>query len=346
MKKVVLSLCLVILCAFGCTKDSEKYIAIVNDGKIERQKFDFITDRQIKQIEKMGHKITPDQKYGIQKMLLDNMVAIELLTQEAKKAGVATTDDDVNAAIKAQYPKKEDFDKVIKENGLTEAEARDELKKGITVHKFLEKEIAAKIQVDDAEIKKFYDSNKDRFKVPDQVRASHIILKTKAIEGSPEAEKENMENKAKLTALRKDIMDKKKDFATAAKEVSEDPSKENGGDLGFFSRDRMIPEFTKVAFSLKPGTISEPFKTSFGYHIMMVTEKQAAHQRSFDEAKGYIKQVLVRQKSGAKVQEYVENLKKTAKITSFLVEPAPAAVPAVPAVPNEPKKEDKAAPAK
>ena len=153
MKKVVFSLCFVLLFAFGCTKDSEKYIAIVNDGKIERQKFDFITDKQIKQIEKMGHNITPDQKYGIQKMLLDKMIAIELLVQEAKKASVVTTDDDVNkklAAIKAQYPQKEDFDKLLKENGLTEAEVRDELKKNITIDTFLEKEIAGKIQVDEA----------------------------------------------------------------------------------------------------------------------------------------------------------------------------------------------------
>jgi peptidyl-prolyl cis-trans isomerase C len=343
MKKVVFSLCLVLLFAFGCTKDSEKYIAIVNDGKIERQKFDFITDKQIKQIEKMGHKITPDQKYGIQKMLLDKMIAIELLVQEAKKAGVVTTDDDVNkklAAIKAQYPQKEDFDKLLKENDLTETEVRDELKKNITIDTFLEKEIASKIQVDEAEIKKFYDDNKDRFNVPEQVKASHIILKAKAQEGTPEADKENKENKAKLIAIRKDIMDKKKDFAAAAKEFSDDPSKEKGGDLGFFSKDRMIPEFTKVAFSLKPGVISEPFKTNFGYHIMMVTEKQAAHQRSYEEVKGDIKQVLIRQKSGAKVQDYVENLKKNAKITSFLTEPAPATVP------NEPKKEDKAVPAK
>jgi peptidyl-prolyl cis-trans isomerase C len=349
MKRIAYLLSLVLLLPFfGCTKDSEKYIAIVNDSKIERQKFDFITDKQIKQIEKMGHTITPDQKYGIQKMLLDKMVAIELLVQEAKKANITTSDDDVNKkfdAIKAQYPNKDDFDKLLKENGLTEAEIRSEMKKNIIIDTLLEKEIVGKIQIDDADVKKFYDDNKERFQVPDQVRASHILLKIKAQEGTPEADKESKENKAKLAAIRKDIIDKKKDFATAAKEFSDCPSKDKGGDLGFFSKDRMIPEFTKVAFSLKPGTISEPFKTNFGYHIMMVADKRTAHQRSYDEVKGDIKQVLIRQKSGIKVQEYVENIKKNAKITSFLKEPAPAAAAPTPA-PAGPKQETKTAPAK
>jgi len=357
MKRIACLLSLVLLLPFfGCTKDSEKYIAVVNDSKIERQKFDFITDKQIKQIEKMGHTITPDQKYGIQKMLLDKMVAIELLVQEAKKANITITDEDVNKrfdAIKAQYPNKDDFDKILKDNGLTEAGIRDELKKNMMIDTFLEKEVVNKTQIDDAEVKKFYDENKERFQVPDQVRASHILLKAKAQEGSPEADKENKENKAKLAAIRKDIIDKKKDFAAAAKEFSDCPSKEKGGDLGFFSKDRMIPEFSKVAFSLKPGTISEPFKTNFGYHIMTVTDKQAAHQRTYDEVKGDIKQVIVRQKSGMKVQEYVDNIKKNAKITSFLKEPAPAAAaPTVPApaptspAPAGPKQETKAAPGK
>ncbi len=366
MKRIVIPLCLAILLAFGCTKDSEKYIAIVNDSKIPRQKFDFIIVKQMKQIEKMGRQIAPEQKYDLQKMILDKMIAIELLLQEAKKANVAIPDDEVNKKfdiIKSQYKQKEDFEKVLKENEITEADIRDDLKKNITIDTFLEKEIVGKIQIDDAEIKKFYDENKERFNVPDQVRASHILLRSKAPKGTPEADKEDKENKAKLAAIRKDVMDKKKDFAAAAGEFSEDDTKTRGGDLGFFSRDRIIPEFSKVAFSLKPGTISEPFKTNFGYHILAVTDKKAAHQKSYDEVKADIKQVLVRQKSGMRVQEYIENLKKNAKITSFLAEPAPAAAappptaappasapsaaPAPPAAPPAgPKQDNKATPAK
>jgi len=358
MRRIVFPLCLVILLAFGCAKDSEKYIAIVNDSKIPRQKFDFIIGKQMKQIEKMGRQLAPEQKYGLQKMILDKMISIELLLQEAKKANVVISDDEVNKKldiIKSQYKQKEDFEKILKENEITEADIRDDLKKNITIDTFLEKEVVGKIQVDDAEAKKFYDENKDRFNVPDQVRASHILLRSKAPKGTPEDDKEDKVNKAKLAAIRKDIMDKQKDFAAAAGEFSEDDTKTRGGDLGFFPKDRVIPEFSRVAFSLKPGAISEPFKTNFGYHILTVTDKQAAHQKSYEEVKGDIKQVLVRQKSGMRVQEYVENLKKNAKITSFLAEPAPAvaappasapsaAPPAAP--PAGPKQDSKTAPAK
>lgn len=331
MKKAVFFfICLSLVFVIGCQKDSEKYIAIVNDGKIDRAKFDKIVDKRIQQMEKMGQKVAPEQKYEFQKMLLDNFVTMELLTQEARKAGVSTKDEDFNkrfAAIKERYPKKEDFDKVLKDNDIREDELKEELRKTMTIDAFLKKEIFDRIQVDDADLRKFYEENKKYFDMPPQVKASHILLKPKAKAGTPEAAKEEKEMKDKLTAVRKDIVDKKKDFAASAKEFSECPSKDSGGDLGYFSKEKMIPEFSREAFSLPVGAVSQPFKTNFGYHILVVTDKKAAHLKTFEESKEEIRQVIMRQRSGAKVREYVENLKKKAKITSFLQEPpAPPAV--------------------
>lgn len=332
MKRIIFLICLSLIFVIGCQKDSEKYIAIVNDGKIDRVKFDKIVDKRIQQMEKMGQKVTPEQKYEFQKMLFDNFITMELLTQEAKKAGVVTKDEDFNkrfAAFKERYPKKEDYEKVLKDNDIREDELRDELRKTMTIDVFLKKEIFDKIQVDDADLKKFYQENKKYFDMPPQVKASHILIKPKAKAGTPEATKEEKDIRDKLTAIRKDIVDKKKDFAASAKEFSECPSKDSGGDLGYFSKEKMIPEFSREAFSLQPGTISQPFKTNFGYHILIVTDKKAAHMKTFDEAKEEIRLVIMRQRSGAKVREYVDNLKKNAKITSFLQEPPAAPAPAV-----------------
>ena len=112
---------------------------------------------------------------------------------------------------------------------------------------------------------------------------------------------------------------KGEDFATVAKEVSEDPgSKETGGDLDFFSKDRMVPEFADVAFKLKKGEVSDPVKTQFGFHIIKATDHKDARTVPLDEAKEKIVQHLQQQKQQAAATQLFDSLQKNAKIENFL----------------------------
>ena len=125
----------------------------------------------------------------------------------------------------------------------------------------------AKIVVPPADIERAYNDNIEQYSTPEQVRASHILLKTEGKdEAAVKAKAEDVLKQAKSGA----------DFAELAKKNSEDEaSAKNGGDLDFFGRGRMVPEFDTVAFALQPGQISDLVKTQYGYHIIKLIEKKA-----------------------------------------------------------------------
>ncbi len=169
----------------------------------------------------------------------------------------------------------------------------EDFKKITLVGTLLEKEMASKATVSDQDIKDYYEKHKEEFAVG-QIRASHILVKT--------------EEDAKKILER---LKKGEDFAKIAKKSSIDPgSAKNGGDLGFFSAGQMVPEFEAVAIKLKPGEISEPVKTKFGYHIIKVTDKKIGKSVEFEKVKSYISQRLSAEKQKGFFDSYIEELKK------------------------------------
>ena len=159
----------------------------------------------------------------------------------------------------------------------------------------------AKITVTPGDVQQYYNANVAQFQSPEQVRASHILLKT---EGKDEA------------AVRKQAEDVLKqaraagaDFAALAKKYSEDEgTKVNGGDLNFFGRGRMVPEFETAAFGMEPGQISDLVKSQFGFHIIKVVEKKAASTRPLDEVRAQIQDTLTRQRAEEQVQAKAREL--------------------------------------
>jgi len=146
--------------------------------------------------------------------------------------------------------------------------------------------------------------------VPESVRARHILVKVPA-GGDEKAWKEA---KKKAMDIKKRL-EKGEDFASLAKEYSDDPGTKNrGGELGFFSKGRMVPEFETAAFSLEPGVFSDPVKTSFGYHIIQVEEKKEAGTRKFSEVAPQVKQMLVREKQRERMDKIINDLKKKYKV--------------------------------
>jgi peptidyl-prolyl cis-trans isomerase D len=137
-----------------------------------------------------------------------------------------------------------------------------------------------KAQISDSELQKEYQDSMDSFRTPERVRVRHILIKT---QGKPK------EEAPKLKAKAEDLLKQLKggaDFADLAKKNSEDTgSAEKGGELGWIVKGQTVPNFEKAAFSLDAGTLSGIIETEYGYHILQVEEKQAAHTQSFEEAK-------------------------------------------------------------
>ena len=173
----------------------------------------------------------------------------------------------------------------------------EEATRKIVLAALLRKEVDNQIKPpSEEELKKYYQTHADEFRQQKQVHARHILVKDKATADKLEAR-----------------LKKGEDFATLAKENSSCPSAAQGGDLGFFSHDRMVKEFADAAFKLKPGEISAPVKTKFGYHIIKVDEVKEASARPFAEVKANIRNKLMQEKKEQVFKEYVDGLKKKRK---------------------------------
>lgn len=149
------------------------------------------------------------------------------------------------------------------------------------------------VEVSDDETKAFYDENKQFFKKPESVHAAHILV--------------DNEDKAKEIAQK---LDEGADFEELAKEHSTCPSSERGGDLGSFGRGQMVPEFDEKVFAMKDGTISEPVKTQFGYHIIKRIGSEPEVVRDYDDVKSEINMEITRRKQQEKYLEKVNGLEK------------------------------------
>ena len=185
-------------------------------------------------------------------------------------------------------------------------------------------------QTDEA-MHKVYDDAVKQMPAQQEVHARHILIR--AAPGDDKASKA-AEDKIKAVIAR---LNKGEDFAKVATEVTEDPSgKANGGDLGFFTKDQMVPEFADTAFSLEPGKISAPVKTQFGWHVIKVEEKRTKPLPTFDEVKPQIESFLTRKAQA----ELVTKLREGAKVEKFykVEAPADAAKPDNGSKPDEPKK--------
>lgn len=267
-------------------------IAKVNNDPIYAKDLDQI----YAQAQQQGLPVTKEQ-------LLDQLVAKQVLVQEANKQKFTVTDADID-----QYKKNleqligQPLGPLLEKMGMTLEEFDKQTKDQLLITKLVTKlQEQMKPEVTDAEVKKFYDENPDYFAVPEQMNASHILVKTEE------------EAKEILKTLKEG-----KDFGMLAQEKSTDPSaKQNNGNLGFFGKGQMVPEFEAAAFALKEGAVSDPVKTQFGYHVIKLHKKEQAKTLSFEEAKADIKKGLQDEKAKEELDVYVKGLVAKAKVEKF-----------------------------
>ncbi|WP_314585198.1 peptidyl-prolyl cis-trans isomerase [Paenibacillus terrigena] len=245
---------------------------------------------------------------------INSLIMFEVVDQEAKKANITVSEADLDKEVdnlKKSAGGDEGFNQMLVQYNLTIEALRKEMIPQVQLTKLL----TPKVNVTDQEIKDFYEANKASMSTPEQVRASHILVKTKE-------EADAIEKELKGGA----------DFAALAKEKSTDTgSKVNGGDLNFFGKGQMVPEFEEAAFKMKVGEVSEPIMSQFGYHIIKLTDKKEAVNPTLDDKKVEIKEQLTKQKISEMSNEYIQGLRDKAKITNTLDKTAPKETAATPA---------------
>jgi peptidyl-prolyl cis-trans isomerase C len=272
----------------------------------------------------------------IRQQVLDRMVMERLLDEQVKAAHIEVSEQDAVAEIEKTGARQQppmtvaDFQARVEAQGGNFQEVKDEFRRGIGYRKVLESQWAGKVDATDDEAKQYYDSHLADYEVPEQIRASHILISTQSKDpnADPNAFKAAAKEKAeKLLAQVK----AGGDFATLAKENSSCPSAAQGGDLGFFARGQMVKPFEDAAFALSKGQISDLVETEFGYHIITVTDHKDASTTPFEEAKGGIVERLSDEKKNAITKDYLQSLR--AKATIIYApgnEPQPPAIPPAP----------------
>jgi foldase protein PrsA len=254
-------------------------VATVNGQAISRADFD--------------HKL---ESSPAAKQVLTQMVQQQLLDQYAANNKVDVTQAEIDkreSELKAKYPPGQ-FEQIVKQQGYTEQDVQNILKGQL----ILEKAIAPQVHVSESDIKAYFDKNRAMFDKPEQVRARHILVTNEATA---------RQVLAKLKAGG--------DWAALAKQYSTDPStKDKGGELGFFGRGQMVPQFQDAAFGAKVGQIVGPVKSPFGYHIIQVEEKKPAQKASLATAHDQIKQQLMQQQQAQQAPLFLQQLRSTAKI--------------------------------
>lgn len=291
----------------GKVIDGKEVIATVNDEHILKSDFELQVDSVKAVLEANGQEFTSAEgkKFfqEIRKQVLDSMIRDVIALQEAEKNGITLNEEDLEQAIvqmESYHGGKEALDNFLKNQNMDRQQFKDLLKQQIIINDFREN-MTSDITVTDKDVKKYYDDNKEMFELSSpEIRASHILVET--------------EEDAKMVLSE---LEQGKDFAELAKKYSTDEiTSSNGGDLGYFGKGRMVPEFEEAAFKLKTGEISDIVKSEFGYHIIKVTGQRSS--LTLDDVKDYIKNNLISSKKEEKFNDLLDEWEKKSKIEKYL----------------------------
>lgn len=280
-------------------------LARVNGETVTRAEF----EEAVAAVEQRNQgPVPPDQRDRVLRGVLDQLVGVKLLAQEAATRKIAVSDADVDALIaqmRQRFPSEDVFNQALKQQNKTVALLKAEARSNLAVQKLLDEALAGKIAVTPQQAQDFYDKNPQQFQRPEQVRASHILIGVQ--QGADVAAKAAAKRKAE------GVLKQVKaggDFSALARTNSEDPgSAVNGGDLGFFPRGQMVPPFDQAAFTLGTGATSELVETQFGYHIIRVMEKRPGGVVTLEEVRPQLEEYLQNVNRQREMQTLVDGLK-------------------------------------
>lgn len=227
------------------------------------------------------NQVPMEKQAELRKQMLEQLIAKELVFEDAKKTGVLKSND-----FKTEFQK-----------------VQDRIKRELAIQVW-QKKLLDQVKVSTTDMKKYYNENKEEFNQKESVHARHILVKT---------EDEAKKIISDLKGLSGNALKTK--FMDLAKAKSTGPSGSKGGDLGFFTEGQMVPAFNDKVFSMKVGTITTaPVKTQFGYHVIYLEDKKAKNTRSFSEVKAFIEQRLKMEEFKSVMEKKMKSLKDKSKI--------------------------------
>jgi peptidyl-prolyl cis-trans isomerase SurA len=254
---------------------------------------------------------------------LDVLINEKLLDEQLKGANIDIGDDQLQSAIddvkrENHIPDDAAFEEALKREGYTLASYKQKLRRDLEKMKLLNLKVHNQAKVTDNDVREAYNQTYVNQPSELEVHARHILV------GLPK--EPSSEAVAKALQRATEIAQRAKaggDFAAMAKQLSDGPSAAQGGDLGYFKRGVMVPEFERVAFELPVGAVSDPVRTQFGYHIIKVEDRRKAQPPPFDTVKEQLRQKLTREQIDRLTADYLNSLRKEATVDIKIAELKP-----------------------
>jgi peptidyl-prolyl cis-trans isomerase SurA len=333
VKRLILSMLLISLIGTAsCSSDSaasDNVVARVNGKDITTAELEKQFQIRVSAAEQQP---APEETEDVKLQVLNQMINDQILLEQATAAKLDATDAEVDVKFnefKSQYTE-EKFQEMLKEQKLTVDEIRSELRKNITIDKLVNKEITSKISVSESEIKTFYDKNKQQFNLPESYHLAHILVTPIADpevhNGKSDDAKSADEARQKSSRLLREIQGGS-DFATAARDYSEDPSSSpNGGDLNFQpiqAIENIDPRLAQAVQRMKNGeTFPQVIETRFGFHLLKLLEKDAGGQKDLADPRvqAQVRQNIFNRKDQTLKAAFSETARNKAKVSNFLAE--------------------------
>ena len=299
----------------ACGGDSgvpEGAVAVVDGTEVSRAELDELVERARKNTEAQKQefpKVGTPEYQNIQKQYVAFLVQRVAFEKEAEDLGVEVTDKEIDKEIKAFVDsrfegKQKEFEQALKEQGFTQEGFRDTVRISVLERKLFDA-LTKDVVVPDAEIAQYYQQNSSQYSTAESRDVRHILISEK--NGS---KVDYAASKAEADRIRAELVNGG-DFAALAKEYSEDPgSKDQGGKLTV-TRGQTVPEFDKTSFEIEQGTVSQPIKTSFGYHLIeALSPVRKASTKKLPEVRESIRATLLQDKKNQVVTEWTEKLLK------------------------------------
>jgi peptidyl-prolyl cis-trans isomerase SurA len=316
MRKII-PLCLAILLVLIAggpvyAQAANRIVAIVNN--------EIITYHEL---EKALRNLPPadrekDNREALEKQVLLQMIDQKIVDIQVKKLGIRVPPEEVNSALTRVKEEQgavrpEDFSALLAREGLTEEEFRNKIKEQILRFRLISREIGSKIIIPEERVKEFYEKNKQKFLRNEGVHLAQILLALS--ENASEAETAGQKKKADDLY---DRLQKGEDFAQLARKYSQDPTAAQGGDLGVFKPEEIDPTLREIIAGLEPGGVSPVLKSSQGFQIVKLVDRQQAKEFTFEEVKERIEEQLFQEEINVRFGQWLQQIKDRSYIQILL----------------------------
>lgn len=296
------------------TNDPEAVVVKVDGMEIKRGE---ILELVNLTMQRLGGQVPPQQLPQLQQQMYtrvkNDLINAKLIEGAVIAADIPVDDAAIEAeitTIRESLPEGKTLEELLAVQNNTLDELKADIRNQLASRTLFDQQVANIANATEADAQTFYNENPNNFQTPEQVTASHILVKP--AEGADEAAK--AASKAELETIRASIIAGETSFAEAAAAHSSCPSSAQGGSLGTFGKGQMVPEFEIAAFTQEIGEVGDIVETQFGYHIIQVSEHTDEGTIAFDEAKTQIIDFLTNQSKQQAIAAYIESLRSKATI--------------------------------